>query len=68
MRQRFEIPGRLDGMNEIVADARACRYKGAQGKRDNQDKVVWAVKAARLNPICFGLLTSRLPLLLRERR
>lgn len=58
MRQRFEIPGRLDGMNEIIDDARACRYKGAKGKRDNQDKVVWAIKAARLKPMeCPVLVT-----------
>ena len=58
MRQRFEIPGRLDGMNEIVDDARACRFKGAQGKRDNQDKVVWAVKAARLKPMKCPVLVT----------
>lgn len=58
MRQRFEIPGRLDGMNEIVDDARACRFKGAQGKRDNQDKVVRAVKAARLRPMQCPVLVT----------
>ena len=49
MRQRFEIPGRLDGMNEIVDDARA---------RDNKDKVVWAVKAARLRPMQCPVLVT----------
>ena len=51
MRQTFTIPGRLDGMNDLIAANRSSRYTGAQLKRDNQFNVVIAIRKAHLKPI-----------------
>lgn len=50
MRQEFEIPGRLSGLNEYTRARRSSKYQGAAMKRVNQDKAAWAVKQARLKP------------------
>ena len=46
MTQVFEVPGRLMGLNEYVRECRGNRYRGARAKRDQQDIVVAAIKAA----------------------
>lgn len=50
MKQVFEIPGRLDGLNEYTRANRSNRYAGAQMKRENQDRATLALKLARINP------------------
>lgn len=52
MSQRFTIPGRLDGLNDYTAACRANARAGGRMKRDNQAKVVEAVKAARVRKVC----------------
>lgn len=51
MRQVFEIPGRLDGLNESTGSNRTNRYVGAKSKRENEEAVMWAIKAAKLKPM-----------------
>ena len=51
MRQTFTIPGRLDGMNDLIAATRESRYTGAQLKKDNQWNVLIAIKKSHLKPI-----------------
>lgn len=48
MRQSFTIPGRLNGLNDYTGACRANANAGGRMKRDNQAKVVEAIKAARL--------------------
>lgn len=50
MRQSFEIPGKLSGLNEYTSACRANRYKGAAMKRTNQDIAALSIRAARLKP------------------
>lgn len=51
MRQTFEITGRLDGLNEYTRANRGHWSKGRDMKRDNQQIVGWAIKAAKLKPM-----------------
>ena len=51
MRQVFEIPGRLDGLNEYVEANRSNPYAGAKMKKANQELVEWCIKAAHLKPM-----------------
>lgn len=46
--QTFEIPGKLPGMNEMTKQNRKNPYAGAKLKREAQETVMWAAKAARL--------------------
>lgn len=46
--QTFEIPGKLPGFNEFTAQNRRNPYTGARLKRQAQDCVIYAAKAARL--------------------
>lgn len=48
MIQEFEIPGRLDGLNEYTAACRTSSVVGCNVKRKNQDVVCRAIRAARL--------------------
>lgn len=48
MRQTFEIPGRLIGLNEYVDACRRNRYGAAKAKRENQEKVYWQIKKNRI--------------------
>lgn len=50
MKQTFTIEGRLPGMNEYTRACRTHYHVGADMKRDSQDVVCWAIKAARLKP------------------
>lgn len=51
MRQVFEVPGKLPSLNDYVSACRCNPYKGAKAKKDAQDAVAWAIKAARLKPM-----------------
>lgn len=51
MRQRFEVPGKLPSLNDYVGACRANPYKGAKAKKDAQEAVAWAIRAARLKPM-----------------
>ena len=59
MIQSFRIPGKLPGMNEYTKACRTSRFAGSRMKREAQDRVLWSIKAARLNPepkmveLCF---------------
>lgn len=50
MIQTFTIEGRLDGLNEYTSANRSNPYAGAKMKKENQEAVMWAIKAARLKP------------------
>lgn len=51
MRQRFVIPGRLDGLNEYTAACRASAKGGGKLKRRNEDRVREAIRAAGVKPM-----------------
>ena len=51
MRQTFEVPGRLPGLNDYVDACRSNPHTGARFKRETQELVEWAVKGARLKPM-----------------
>lgn len=51
MRQRFTVPGRLEGFNEYTDACRRSAHAGAAMKREQQDIVGWAIRAARLKPM-----------------
>lgn len=49
--QKFEIPCTLPGVNEYTKANRANPYKGAKTKREAEEVVMWAAKAAHLKPM-----------------
>lgn len=51
MKQRFEIPGRLAGLNEYTKANRSSYILGNKMKQKNQEAVMWAIKAAGLRRI-----------------
>lgn len=48
---KFTIPGRLDGMNTLIAANRKNPYIGAKEKRKQQDIVIKAIRFHRLKGI-----------------
>jgi len=50
-RQRFTIPFRLPSLNEYVAANRQNPHAGAKLKRETDEAIGWAIKAAHLHPI-----------------
>ena len=50
MRQTFEIPGRLDGLNEYT-NANRSHWSSGKSMKSDQEVVVWAIKKARLKPM-----------------
>lgn len=50
-KQRFEVPGKLPGLNEYTKQNRRNPYIGAAAKRGAQEGIMWAIKAARLKPM-----------------
>lgn len=48
MKARFTIPGRLDGLNQMIGAARSHWAKSARQKRQATDSVRWILAAARL--------------------
>lgn len=51
MKQTFEVPGRLPGMNDYQSACRTNAYKGAKMKREAEDAVMWGAKAAGIKPM-----------------
>lgn len=51
MTQRFEIPGRLPALNEWTAACKSHYARAGRMKREAQDAIVWAIKAARIKPL-----------------
>lgn len=51
MSQRFEIPGRLMGRNEFEYAARSHWSSAAKAKRDEQERVIWAMRQAGVRPV-----------------
>lgn len=49
--QSFTIPGRLDGLNAYVNACRQNPQAGAACKRNNQNRVIEAIKKANLKPM-----------------
>ena len=50
-KQIFEIPCRLDGLNEYTSECRGNKYGGGKCKRRNEDKVILAVRASGVKPV-----------------
>lgn len=42
------LPGRLEGMNEVIDANRASKYAGAELKRTLTEALAWQIKAERL--------------------
>ena len=51
MKQTFTIPGRLPGRNEVTRADRGNRYAANKLKRETQEAIAWAAKAARIKPV-----------------
>lgn len=55
MRQTFEIPGKLIGLNDYVDMCRRNRYGAAKAKKENQHLVCWSIKKHKIlrfkNPV-----------------
>jgi len=51
MRQHFTIPFRLPSLNEYVAANRQNPHVGAKLKRETDEAIGWAIKAAHLQPV-----------------
>lgn len=49
--QQFRIPGRLEGLNGLIAANRSSPYRGARAKRSNTDLCAWAIRAAKLRKV-----------------
>lgn len=49
--QSFAIKQRLPGLNEYIHAVNINRYKGNALKRETQDAIGWAIKAAHLEPV-----------------
>lgn len=45
---KFEIPGRLPGLNEIIAAAKSHYAKYSTEKKEHTEEVAWLAKLARL--------------------
>lgn len=51
MKQKFEVPGKLPSLNDYVNQCRRNPYAGAKAKKDAQEAVEWAIRAAHLKPM-----------------
>lgn len=51
MRQVFEVPGRLPGLNEYTSACRTNPYAGAKLKREATEACMWAAKAAGVRSV-----------------
>lgn len=58
MRQLFEIPGRLPGMNEYTNACRKSAFTGGTLKRQTEESIMWAAKAAKLKPMKPGVVVN----------
>ena len=48
--QTFIIPGKLDGLNQIIKANRTSKYLGAKVKKENEDTIIKAIKACKIQP------------------
>jgi Holliday junction resolvase RusA-like endonuclease len=51
VKQQFTIRGRLPGRNEVTSADRGNRYAANKLKRETQEAIAWAAKAARIKPV-----------------
>lgn len=51
MKQTFEIPGRLPALNEWTRACKSHYGKAGRMKREAQDMILWAMKAAKVKPV-----------------
>ncbi len=51
MIQKFTIPGRLMGRNEYDYASRSHWAKAAEAKRAEQERVIWAMRQAHVEPV-----------------
>ena len=51
MNQYLTIPFRLPSLNDVIAANRTNPHAGAKLKRETEEKILWAIKAARLKPV-----------------
>lgn len=51
MMQEFEIPGQLPNLNDYTTACRSNRQAGNRMKKEVQERVGWAIKAAHLKPM-----------------
>lgn len=58
MTQTLIIPGKLPGLNEIIAAANTNRFGGNRLKRSTQERIGWAVKACQLKPMTTPVAVS----------
>ena len=49
--QKFTIPGRLDGLNQIISANRENKYKGANLKKKNEEVVLQSLLAYKVKPV-----------------
>lgn len=50
MKQKFIIQGRLPGLNEMTKANRYNRFAGGKQKKDETERVMWAIKASQIQP------------------
>lgn len=50
-KQAFAVRERLPGLNDYIHALNINRYKGAQLKRDTQDSIIHAIRAAFVKPV-----------------
>ena len=48
MKQTFEIPGPLPGLNEIIGAINRHRFVGAKLKKETTERCAWWIKSQRL--------------------
>lgn len=66
--QAFTVRERLPGLNDYIHALNINRYKGAQLKRDTQDSIIHAIRAAFLKPVKRYPVTVRFEWYERSRR
>lgn len=49
--QRFTIPGRLEGLNAVIAANRSNKFIGAKVKRESTTLCAMAIRAAKLRKV-----------------
>lgn len=55
----FEVSGQLPGLNAYIHALNINRYKGAALKKQTQEQIGWAIRAARLEPVKAYPVTVR---------
>lgn len=60
MAQKFIIPFRLPGLNEVIGANRTNPQAGAKLKRDTEEQLTWVIKSARLLPVTYPCIVHML--------